>query len=119
MKRAPRISRNSVTMHEVAKLAGVSPMTVSRVLSGSASVSAGTRQSVQEAIQQLNYSPNIAARNLAKAALVRLGAGTSEWLGVEQFGELGSGDRLRTSERRNLDGRRCERQAANAVPLVQ
>ena len=34
VKRTPRRSRNAVTMHEVAKHVGVSPMTVSRVISG-------------------------------------------------------------------------------------
>jgi LacI family transcriptional regulator len=60
-------------MHEVARHAGVSPMTVSRVLSGNATVSAETRQRVQAAVKTLGYSPNIAARNLARAAAVHIG----------------------------------------------
>jgi LacI family transcriptional regulator len=60
-------------MHEVAKHVGVSPMTVSRVISGDANVRAETLQRVQYAIKELGYTPNVAARNLAKAATVHLG----------------------------------------------
>src|SRR5712672_2866030 len=60
-------------MHEVARHIGGAPMTVSRVLSGDAKVSAETRQRVEGAIKELGYSPNVAARNLAKAASVHIG----------------------------------------------
>ena len=60
-------------MHEVAQHVGVSPMTVSRVLSGDAKVRAETRERVQNAIAKLGYSPNVAARNLAKASTVHIG----------------------------------------------
>jgi LacI family transcriptional regulator len=60
-------------MHEVAKHAGVSPMTVSRALSGDAHVEAATRQRVQAAVKELGYSPNVAARNLARAASLHIG----------------------------------------------
>ena len=60
-------------MHEVAIHAGVSPMTVSRALSGDANVKPQTRQRVQRSIAELGYSPNVAARNLAKAATVHIG----------------------------------------------
>jgi LacI family transcriptional regulator len=48
-------------------------MTVSRVISGDANVKAETLRRVQEAIKDLGYTPNLAARNLAKAATVRIG----------------------------------------------
>jgi len=73
LKRTRRRRRDAVTMHEVAKHAGVSPMTVSRVLSGDAYVEASTRQRVEAAIKQLGYSPNVAARNLARAAAAHIG----------------------------------------------
>jgi LacI family transcriptional regulator len=73
VRKKRRRGRNAVTMHEVAKHAGVSPMTVSRVLSGDAKVRAETRERVQNAIAELDYSPNAAARNLAKAAAVHVG----------------------------------------------
>jgi len=50
------------TMSDVARLAGVGTMTVSRVLNGTARVSADTARRVQTAIEQLNYRPNELAR---------------------------------------------------------
>lgn len=58
---APVIHRKP-TMSDVARLAGVGTMTVSRVLSGTVRVSTETTQRVQTAIQQLNYRPNVLAR---------------------------------------------------------
>ncbi|MDE1947639.1 MAG: LacI family DNA-binding transcriptional regulator [Burkholderiales bacterium] len=60
-------SNNSVTLSEVARLAGVSGMTVSRVLNGHASVSAATRAKVQAAVAALGYVPNRLAGALATA----------------------------------------------------
>ena len=65
--------RSEATIKDVARLAGVSPMTVSRVVNGSAYVSSATRQAVQRAVRELGYSPNIAARNLASERGERLG----------------------------------------------
>jgi DNA-binding LacI/PurR family transcriptional regulator len=53
-----------VVMTDVAAAAGVSHMTVSRVLNGSARVSPDTRARVEEALQRLGYRPNAAARAL-------------------------------------------------------
>jgi LacI family transcriptional regulator len=52
------------TMNDVAKLAGVGTMTVSRVLNGSANVSEAATERVQAAIEQLDYRPNEMARAL-------------------------------------------------------
>jgi DNA-binding LacI/PurR family transcriptional regulator len=51
-------------MHDVARLAGVSHQTVSRVLNGHPNVRATTRERVLEAIRQLDYQPNALARGL-------------------------------------------------------
>jgi len=51
-------------MADVAQLAGVGKMTVSRLLSGSANVSKATAERVQRAIRMLNYQPNELARSL-------------------------------------------------------
>lgn len=66
-------ARPAVTIKDVARHAGVSPMTVSRVVNGSEYVSDDTRHTVQRAVRELGYSPNIAARNLASERGERLG----------------------------------------------
>ncbi|MDQ0933629.1 LacI family DNA-binding transcriptional regulator [Streptomyces turgidiscabies] len=52
------------TMHDVARRAGVSPKTVSRVVNGEPGVSERTRRKVDAAIAELNFRPNTVARNL-------------------------------------------------------
>jgi LacI family transcriptional regulator len=52
------------TISDVAKEAGVSTMTVSRVLNGRGEISQETRERVQSVIDRLNYRPNSLARNL-------------------------------------------------------
>lgn len=51
-------------IQQVAKRAGVSVATVSRVLNGKDKVTAKTKQKVEEAIQDLNYEPSMLGRNL-------------------------------------------------------
>ncbi|MBO0867438.1 MAG: LacI family DNA-binding transcriptional regulator [Micromonosporaceae bacterium] len=51
-------------MHDVARLAGVSHQTVSRVLNGHPHVRETTRERVMQAVRQLNYRPNALARGL-------------------------------------------------------
>lgn len=63
----------NVTASDVAKRAGVSPMTVSRVINDEASVRKSTKKAVNEAIRELGYSPNKAARSLASANQIRIG----------------------------------------------
>jgi DNA-binding LacI/PurR family transcriptional regulator len=55
------------TMHDVARLAGVAQSTVSRVLNSSDSfvpISDETRQRIMNAVQELEYQPNMIARSL-------------------------------------------------------
>ncbi|MCL2552990.1 MAG: LacI family transcriptional regulator [Actinomycetia bacterium] len=54
-----------VTLAEVARHAGVSPSTVSYVLSGKRSISTATRKRVELAISELGYHPHAGARALA------------------------------------------------------
>lgn len=53
------------TITDVAKHAGVSIKTISRVMNNETSVSQATREKVQASVKALNYQPNLAARNLA------------------------------------------------------
>ena len=61
------------TIADVAELAGVSAMTVSRVINAERNVRAETRDAVNVAIDSLNYAPNRAARNLAGGGDIRFG----------------------------------------------
>lgn len=70
---APEPRSQAPTMSDVAKLAGVSPMTVSRVMNGDAKVSEKTRNRVYAAVAELNYVPNQAARGLAGSRPIRVG----------------------------------------------
>ncbi len=56
----------SVNIYDVAKRAGLSVVTVSRVLNNSPKVRDYNRQKVLKAMAELDYKPNAAARNLAK-----------------------------------------------------
>lgn len=56
----------AVTIRDVAKEAGVSVATVSRVLNSSGYVHEDTRDAVMDAIKRLNYKPNEVARSLYK-----------------------------------------------------
>lgn len=62
MQRRPERAR----LADVARLAGVSPSTVSRVLSNPDVVAAGTREAVMAAVALTGYRVNHAARNLRK-----------------------------------------------------
>lgn len=64
---------NVATIHDVARLAGVSTATVSRVLNGTARVSAETERLVKAAASQVDYWPNSAARSLSTKRAHALG----------------------------------------------
>jgi DNA-binding LacI/PurR family transcriptional regulator len=58
-------NRKSATLEDVAGRAGVSPMTVSRVIRTPDQVKRATLKKVMQAVKDLNYHPNLAARTLA------------------------------------------------------
>jgi DNA-binding LacI/PurR family transcriptional regulator len=67
MTKKPVAPKRPVTMRDVAKRAGVSQPTVSRVLNQThtaISISDETRSKVMAAIEELNYQPNVLARSL-------------------------------------------------------
>ena len=61
-----------VTRADVAKLAGVSTATVSYVLNGSRNMSEKTRKLVLDAVEQLNYKPDMIARSMTKNETMQL-----------------------------------------------
>ncbi|WP_134113219.1 LacI family DNA-binding transcriptional regulator [Hypnocyclicus thermotrophus] len=53
-----------ITIKDIAKLAGVSPSTVSNVINGVSKCSTDTRDNILALIEELNYKPNITAKSL-------------------------------------------------------
>ncbi len=72
-KKSGRKRGKAVTIHDVAHHAGVSTMTVSRVINARANVLEETRARVTASIKALHFSPNQAARSLAGADTMQLG----------------------------------------------
>ena len=60
-----RFSARRARLSDVAKLAGVSSQTVSRVVRGASVVAPETRERVLAAVEELGYRPNLAARSLS------------------------------------------------------
>lgn len=77
----------SVTIRDVARLAGVSVATVSRVLNASAPVREETRARVLDVARELRFSPNSAARSLSRQRAGALGVILPDLYG-EFFSEL-------------------------------
>ncbi|HJV60107.1 MAG TPA: substrate-binding domain-containing protein [Albitalea sp.] len=67
-----------VTLAMVAEEAGVSPSTVSRILTGNARVSDDKRKAVEDAIAKLHYEPNVLARGLAQGRTLSVGVLTQD-----------------------------------------
>ncbi|HEY2729627.1 MAG TPA: LacI family DNA-binding transcriptional regulator [Polyangia bacterium] len=63
----------NATLRDVARRAGVSPMTVSRVVNGSANVRPATRRRVERAVAELDFVPNDVARGLMYSRTGTLG----------------------------------------------
>ena len=81
-----------VTMKDIAKHAGVSPITVSRVVNGSGYVGKDTREKVESAIRELNYIPNLVASSLRSSqsdliALVLPDITNSFWTSIARGAE--------------------------------
>jgi LacI family transcriptional regulator len=68
-----RRHNGAATILDVANRAGVSPMTVSRVINGAKNVRDATRAVVLQSVTELNYAPNPAARSLAGSQGARIG----------------------------------------------
>jgi LacI family transcriptional regulator len=75
--------RKRVTISQVAREAGVSTQTVSRVINNRPDVSPATRRQVQEIVDRLGYRPSHAARTLSQGQSCSIGVVA---FGIEYFG---------------------------------
>ena len=66
-KRRPRRRAGGVTLHDVARIAKVSPITASRALNAPAQVAAATLARVRAAVEKTGYVPNLLAGSLASS----------------------------------------------------
>lgn len=64
---------DTITIYDVAREAGVSMATVSRVVNGNKNVKENTRQKVLDVIERLDYRPNAVARGLASKKTTTVG----------------------------------------------
>jgi DNA-binding LacI/PurR family transcriptional regulator len=96
-------------IRQVAAVAGVSHMTVSRVLNDHPNIKESTRKKVLEVIEQLNYRPNTAARALATQKNRRIG------VMIESAREFGPLYTLRAVE----DAARNAGYGVTSVPLSE
>jgi LacI family transcriptional regulator len=62
-----------LNIYDIAKLAGVSIATVSRVINGKENVSEKTRQKVERIIAEMGYTPNVFARGLGLGSIQMVG----------------------------------------------
>jgi LacI family transcriptional regulator len=79
--------KQPVTMYEIARLAGVSQSTVSRVLNGKIPVAPEKQAAVLAVMEQLNYRPNLAAQGLVSGRTSSIGILTRH-LGSPFYGEM-------------------------------
>jgi len=96
-------------IRQVAAIAGVSHMTVSRVLNDYPNIKESTRRHVLEVIEELNYRPNSAARALASQRTRRIG------VMIESAAHLGPNSTLRAVE----DAARDAGYSVTSVPLSE
>ena len=78
------MKRKNITLKEIAKIAGVSHMTVSRAVNPSTreKVAPQTLEKIDRLIKKYKFSPNIAARNLRQATTKTIGVIFPYYAGV-------------------------------------
>ncbi|WP_460772776.1 LacI family DNA-binding transcriptional regulator [Microbacterium sp. GXF7504] len=90
----------AATLHDVARLAGVSIKTVSNVINDYPHVRAATREKVEQAIAELGYTPNLTARNLRSGRTGAIALAVPD-LGLSYFAELAA-DIIEAAERAGM-----------------
>jgi LacI family transcriptional regulator len=114
------MDKQDVTIHDIARQAGVSPSTVSRVLNSTTPVRPDKQRAVMEAIVALGYRPNIVAQGLARGQSRAVGVLTEE-ITSPFYGQIAGGieDGLRgTGYYPVFASGRAELQATQALQLL-
>lgn len=93
MPKSPPPRNRAPTIVDIARMAGVSPATVSRVITGSVPVAADTAAAVRKAVQELDYRPNLNAQGLVRGQSMAIGILTQH-PASPYFGELVRGVEL-------------------------
>ena len=88
------------TLHDVARIAGVSIKTVSNVVNNYPHIRPATRERVEAAIAELHYQPNLTARSLRSGRTGAIGLALPE-LSLSYFAELADSV-IQAAERRGL-----------------
>ena len=65
-------NKKKITIYDIARISGVSPKTVSRVINGGERVKPETYQAVMKVIDELSYVPNAYAQNLTKKETINI-----------------------------------------------
>ncbi len=65
-------NKKKITIYDIARISGVSPKTVSRVINGGERVKPETYQTVMKVIEELSYVPNAYAQNLTKKETINI-----------------------------------------------
>ena len=73
MENEKPIAARAITIYDIAKEAGVSASTVSRVLTGKASVRKEKKERIQKLIEKYNFRPNALAKALSDTATRTIG----------------------------------------------
>ncbi|MET7290609.1 LacI family DNA-binding transcriptional regulator [Streptomyces griseoloalbus] len=115
------MSRQAPTLEDVAREAGVSRATVSRVVNGVRNVDPAIQDLVRRAIERTGYAPNQAARQLVTrrtttVALVVSGAGDGSETGGKEDGQRTDGQRTdgQRTDGQRTDGQRTDGEGADA-----
>ncbi|GBF06343.1 LacI family transcriptional regulator [Deinococcus aerius] len=83
----PKVAARGATIHDVARRAGVSYQTVSRVINNHVNVAPATRERVLHAIGELNYKPSLIAKGLVtrRSQLIGIVAYATDQYGPAQI----------------------------------
>src|SRR2546423_2956382 len=87
MTKKVKQGKRTITEYEIARIAGVSQSTVSRVLNGNTPVAPEKQQAVLEVVERLNYRPNLKAQGLVSGRTFQIGVLT-RYLGHLFFAEI-------------------------------